>query len=1858
MSKEVDQDFQKLELDQGQENGDHDVFELAPEMSPEEELLKAKIIEKQKLKEKFLNQKVEANVSQTPKKSILGNIFNSLSSMVKGKKEEKPKKNGQEINPAKKYEYNEEEEFTFKSIKEIQRQLSKEGPLIDSDDNSKEEENDKANLNKAIKDIEHKSFSEKMASIKSQIPVSKVNVASVPDNKNLSKFFGDKKPASATRKASNKNIEAIKELSFEANKPPSNSGSIGKTGAKSPKQQSRDSSPSLIVKNKVSNEEIVKYFPPSPAQIKRPFKSNSSTPSSEQSPTFGRKNYNPNAAADALKSPHLVAAAQNKCISPTPLNSLPPPKKNVLAAQMLGRKDPKPNVLAAQPLGKSKIPVPQTPPQVRKNILAYQATAMDVQKSFNSSLDDIDMFDQCLDGANDIKSNGIPRRGKRKSECDEDDIIDALIQGARTERSPSTDYRELIDESVPLERLLDNFEKLVDPNKTHKEETKVVRRPSPKKQKIDENRGKRRSGLTLEELEILEMQYLSSISKATSNQIIKHEFERPNIEQLINQPMDEVESNRIQEVMALRRCSRENFEALNSSSRQNGNDRPGSKPVSRQNSKKGKSSPGSSRKSSLKDQTLNGSNNLDNHVNENGVDHNSSSKSEKQSDLSRRGSIKDNINGHDKKEESRKNSLKSPVSSIKNIEAFLASQNIVVENGTSSHKSSRKNSLKSAQNSPLSPKGKEPQFFTESFQIDDSRAGEKSSRRNSLKSQGPIDPLSPKTGIPEISSPKELSRRNSSGKSSRKNSLKSPSAPLSPKAKDTQFFKEDSKTPLSPKLSDTQFFNENKNFENTDEQTKRSSGPTLANIISMIENNSQILEEEFDRIIKAQDTAKKSMENVEEEFKAAVSVLECQSPKGDRRSSLDETRKAAKEFIARQRQSQVLDEEKDEGSKIENKIDDKKIPKRSFDETKRAAREYLNFKRQESLNEQSSTQSSPIIEKDIIFDAPKASVPETILTTTILPPTDIVSDKQTFDSKEVFLQQMMNQTDSSQVKNPPLENKQQKNAQPKEVFLQNMMNQVDIKTKPQKNPENEQMKQKIDQLFDEQKQFLTKGKQAEILNNGPTKVKVEEKTIAEKKEAIKVVEKNLATEMNGEKPFKRTNSFEQQIEPLTPAKPPRPSRQNSREDKKEMLKDFEEIKDNKKKEKEASKVVVKEIEEKPKQATKAQKQPQLVQKPNSENNENQKPVVPKRKSSKEKLLQMKQEEISEVQNFTDKIEIEPKPLVPKRKSSKEEIKQGVAQDSTSVSQSTDKRKIQEIPKDYHAILKEIQGGLVDLEYYSDAEDELLRLRCKSPEIQPIITQLIKPENAVLTTKKDINQGKMSEIAKENQIPKVEGKTLPDKAQMIHEKSQVIPERHQIVSERAKLMPERAQLTLSDLENNDDLDRLSNKDVINFKKGHFAEKSGNTVLKSGHLEDENIKHQVETKNLDDKDVVKNEPKKAEKERPKTPDIPKREYVRKEFDEGNVEEFVELNPRLKLKRYKSSTFTSEDSLAPEITDSRKIPLEKSKEQIQYEVYKKILEKYERLPLNLKSIYDTEQRPKIVISGPSDNFYRFEDGHHTLQKFDNNLLSPDGYAHSLDSKADPLETFYETHKKKEKFLLDDKPIRPSRTTKQYNLPNYSKTVDLDDETGPFRSEYMKQKMADQQTFESPNEHVSATKTTRTTAPDPSMERLLNKGQRLHDKKMNFLQEKMANRNPYIRDMLQVEREHDPDLDRDIKNTADIGKYVYVPKYTSASSYTPSTTYVSSSAYVPSTRIGSTYHHTPVSSLSSSGLSGTTARSSWRTSDYTPHSSHLTSIPPRTSTSSVLSNSHRRPLHDITSSVRSPTSSRSNNKDGCVIC
>uniref|UniRef100_A0A336MWJ0 F-actin monooxygenase n=1 Tax=Culicoides sonorensis TaxID=179676 RepID=A0A336MWJ0_CULSO len=1763
----VDDEFYDLSINNGHENGHDEEFELASENPNPEEI---KLKEKQSRKEKFLNKMTEK--LSPPKTSFFGGIKNIISSTFKGKKDhqkESPESEKPE-NPAKKYEYNEEEEFTFKSIKEIQRQLSKEQFKEETDGILKQIEDDRINLDKAMKEIEHKSFAEKMASVKSQIPVSRVNVNTNQDEK-LNKFFGGKKQEN-TRRASNKNVELVKEHTFNG-------------GSKSPKQNSRDTSPSLVPKNKVTNEEIVKYFPPSPAQIKRTFKSNSSTPSTfnsnEQSPIMGRKNYNPNAAADALKSPHLVAAVQNK---EKPAQNLPPPKKNILATQPLSKQPPKPNVLAAQPLAKSKIPVPSTPPPARKNILAYQHTAKDIVNAYNEHLnnnnhsngiDELDMFDKCLDGANDdMKIDGI----KRKSECDEDEIIDALIQDARLERSPSTDYRELIDDNSPIERFLDNFEELVKPitnekgkksQKSVNKDAVVMRRPSPKKKKIEENREKRHSDLTLEELMIIETDHLANHSHTPPEDTPKYyEFENKNIESQQNverQPINEQGLERLQEIMAIRRCSRENFDLLNTATRQTNGEqqksdsRPSSKPASRQNSKKGRSE-------NRKDES-----------------NEKPPKSELRSDLMRQ-NVECEVNGNG----SRRNSLKSP-------------------------------------KSPKSPKEKQ-KFFNET--INDVQNQKLNDISNKISNETNTPPISPK----KLESPKQSKENNLSFEQEIKNEFhKTPKRPMSPKDQN--------------KIEDK--FNFDKNSIVDDR--RNSGGTTIANILSMIETNTEVLEKEMDQIIQAQNTRKKSMDNVEEEFKAAVNVLENQSPKIMRRSSLEETRKAAKEFLAQQRQAQAaLGDAVDENAKSSEKAgktnDDEppKTPKRSFDETRRAAREFLMIKRQESMAEsQSSAPNSPKEEKT------EHAIEQSIQIVSAQIPTKLNGTENPSKEEQITpkLQNGLDCSNQNEIERTQIQTNKSDSVkesteliESKEDFLKKMMNQSDTK-------------QKIDKMFEETKREMMEKEKQQKLNNGPQIVKVEEKTIAEPGPPIQVKKitqapetvrpqkvESKSVEPKEEKPENKVEPKTTINEPILDKKPPIADTVNDQPTPTKSKK-----KKNGSKSKNSSKSNSSEEEK----AGKPIKPPRTSRQLNGEGKispEEKKPIEtkltePKMNGSSEynenEVPKIQDTNISKVTVKESDIALVNTPKLKQisdlnEKTNKEESKP--SQEKNAVAPAPPVRNSQGIPQDYRDILREIQGGIVDLEYYSDEDSDTFLLRAKSPEKPVKITELPHPQIASLS--EFVENKNQTPNSKSNYLE--ENSNLPSKAQLIHTKSNIISEQIPLVSERAHILPERAQLTLSDLKL-DAKELPASNSPISFKKGHIIDRSGNSVLRSGEM------------NQNDS-----------------------EFIEKRFNDGDVGELVDLNPERPRRRFKSHTPKSpEDSLSPDEAEPKKKPLEKSRDEIKYDVYKKILEKYEKLPLTYKSIYENEQRPKIVVSSPMDNFYRFEDGQHTLHTFDTKYLAPGGSgshvtpnnherSQSPEVKSEALEKFYETHKKKERFMLNDQepPSRPMRTGREMlkNLPPTS-FDDSDDDT-PYQSQYMKKRLAEQKLLQSPNDMPS--RPPRQSAPDPEITKLLNKSQRLHDKKQNFLQEKMGNRNPYIKSMLEVERSHDQELDEDIKDTAKIRKSTYVPKYTST--YTPSTSsYTPSSSYTPvSSHIATSaylHNHTPHTTKSSSGI-GTSSR--WRTSDYTSplsSSSHLSTSPRITSTS--ILGSIRRPHFD-TSSIRSPptTSSYSSSrhtKDNC---
>lgn len=411
----------------------------------------------------------------------------------------------------------------------------------ESDAGLKKSKRDELKLTQAMKQIDSKKFSENMSSIQSQISSPKVDCKN-PD-RDLSKFFPDKKEDKMMRQPKNKEVKSLKDVNMLKYFPGS------------PTPDSSEGSPMLNRKKKSESPKLGKN-------------TGKRSPPKNQ---FLRKSP-PKSPQQQKKSPSPYVPRKNKYLVKSPVP--PPENDNKPVVQNTSSRPntplaPKKNILAMQPLAKPRSITPTATPQMpRKNVLALQSVnkVIEAQKSFDQH-----KFDQ-LDGASvtpppasqhspeddDSKmfekiivesrigvqaSRGLQTNGKinikRKSNIYEEDemVFEKLMDNVHIERSPSRDYNELFSD-------VDNSSQQELPKKKKEE---VPNKPKPYV------KGEQRKYIltdadivinrrNVEKMEELEELYLASVSTAPK---AKLPASRKNSNEVKNVEQHEIQNTKI-----------------------------------------------------------------------------------------------------------------------------------------------------------------------------------------------------------------------------------------------------------------------------------------------------------------------------------------------------------------------------------------------------------------------------------------------------------------------------------------------------------------------------------------------------------------------------------------------------------------------------------------------------------------------------------------------------------------------------------------------------------------------------------------------------------------------------------------------------------------------------------------------------------------------------------------------------------------------------------------------------------------------------------------------------------------------------------------------------------------------------------------------------------------------------------------------------------------------------------------------------------------------------------------------------------------------------------------------------------------
>lgn len=308
-----------------------------------------------------------------------------LEKLLKSEKPPTPKSRPRKLFKQKSEEIqrNQEKISLPKSLKFFKQKSEEVREEADSMLSEIQEESDR--LEKLQRELEIKRFSDNMNAIKSCVVDSKV--ASMKDvNVNLSKYFPsqmDKKPPTVAKNRE----KALKDVNLSKYFSAGSSGTEKKisTTPTTPSRNSSAPASPLTPRKNLSEVDLSSYFSPPTPTLKRKTSITTppTTPTTETAPIILRK--------DSIKQNQFFPPANS---IPPPPSVLPAPKKNILAMQTVKRK-----------------PSPARPSE------ESQATPV---KPVDPKTDEIEMFDQLLDGSIDLKKilntpkDGLPKDGKKE----------------------------------------------------------------------------------------------------------------------------------------------------------------------------------------------------------------------------------------------------------------------------------------------------------------------------------------------------------------------------------------------------------------------------------------------------------------------------------------------------------------------------------------------------------------------------------------------------------------------------------------------------------------------------------------------------------------------------------------------------------------------------------------------------------------------------------------------------------------------------------------------------------------------------------------------------------------------------------------------------------------------------------------------------------------------------------------------------------------------------------------------------------------------------------------------------------------------------------------------------------------------------------------------------------------------------------------------------------------------------------------------------------------------------------------------------------------------------------------------------
>ncbi|XP_070490277.1 F-actin-monooxygenase Mical isoform X2 [Chironomus tepperi] len=518
--------------------------------NPKDELLKNDMMKKLSLKEKWLNDNqpklnqptsitnepkpshmdVEDEKKKEEKKSFLNGIFSSVKQFIK---HEKPHDKKKEPTPPPKQN---EEDFDelFKDAEQevclvgnVERKIQKflqkqnsEEVREEADDILNEIKEEKDKLEKHMRDMEQKRFSDNMQAIKSSVAESKV--ASMKEV-NLTKYFPkqqDKKPPAV---AKNRDVKALKDVNLSKYFPSQSSPPFGKKGSGSPNEQSTTSSAAqspLTPRKNINEIDLANYFPSTPTESRKTSTCTPpSSPLSENPPSLSRKN---------SITRYMVANS-------IPANPPPPaPKKNILSMQTVKKQTPKNEGNKKENVDKSEKLKLEMPKDKKKK-------------------HDFNMFDQLLDGATDLDH----------TKNIEVEIFDNLIDEQKLDLSPSQEYDKIFDTKVvngtnsdskeispvqngTVKKVIKKAAKEKSPKKVSK--TKVV----AEKEEQDVQDSKRKSPIKNEESLDLDPKIIQLLNKQYQKLLVEYErnSKSPENEELKNDEIkNSMEINNPQDVM-------------------------------------------------------------------------------------------------------------------------------------------------------------------------------------------------------------------------------------------------------------------------------------------------------------------------------------------------------------------------------------------------------------------------------------------------------------------------------------------------------------------------------------------------------------------------------------------------------------------------------------------------------------------------------------------------------------------------------------------------------------------------------------------------------------------------------------------------------------------------------------------------------------------------------------------------------------------------------------------------------------------------------------------------------------------------------------------------------------------------------------------------------------------------------------------------------------------------------------------------------------------------------------------------------------------------------------------------------------